>query len=282
MISLDSGPHLGGDRPRGNDKEWVLIGFWSAMADYDFDIGIMGGGAAGLTVASGAAQLGAKTLLVEREEELGGDCLHYGCVPSKTLIKTAQVYHQIKNAGRFGLPRLEVPEVDYADVVRRNGKKISAKNWVIATGSSPSIPPIKDLDKTPYVTNKEIFYLDHLPRSMIILGAGPIATEMAQAFCRLGTKVSVVQRSNQILGKEDKDLADEVLKVLSDEGVTFYLNALVVRTDDRGLEKEAVIKGVAGEINKRVAGAYFSSKIFSNKVRKGLKLFFHLKGRACG
>lgn len=252
------------------------------MADYDFDIGIMGGGAAGLTVASGAAQLGAKTLLVEREEELGGDCLHYGCVPSKTLIKTAQVYHQIKNAGRFGLPRLEVPEVDYADVVRRNGKKISAKNWVIATGSSPSIPPIKDLDKTPYVTNKEIFYLDHLPRSMIILGAGPIATEMAQAFCRLGTKVSVVQRSNQILGKEDKDLADEVLKVLSDEGVTFYLNALVVRTDDRGLEKEAVIKGVAGEINKRVAGAYFSSKIFSNKVRKGLKLFFHLKGRACG
>lgn len=256
------------------------------MPHYDFDIGIIGGGAAGLTVTAGAARLGAKTLLVEREQELGGDCLHFGCVPSKTLIKSAHVYHQMRNAEKFGLPGVEVSEVDYKNVVKRirsvisviqkhdseerfcslgakvefgiptfvdehtillNGKMSSAKNWVVTTGSSPSIPPIEGLDKTPYITNKEIFYLDHLPRSMIIFGAGPIATEMAQAFCRLGTKVSVVQRSGQILSKEDKDLADEVLKVLSDEGVTFYLNGSVVRTHDRGPEKEVVIKSAEGK-----------------------------------
>jgi len=256
------------------------------MPGYDFDIGIIGGGAAGLTVTAGAAQLGAKTLLLEKEQELGGDCLHFGCVPSKTLIKTAHVYHQMKNAEKFGLPRVEVSEVNYGDVVKRiqsvigviqkhdseerfcglgakvefgsplfvdehtirlKGKMISAKNWVMATGSSPSIPPIKGLNKTPYVTNKEIFSLDHLPGSMIILGAGPIATEMAQAFCRLGTKVFVVQRSGQILSKEDKDLADKVLKVLNHEGVTFHLNSSVVRTNDRGSEKEVAIKSTEGK-----------------------------------
>lgn len=256
------------------------------MADHEFDIGILGGGSAGLTVASGAAQLGAKTLLVEREKELGGDCLHFGCVPSKTLIRTAHVYHLIKDAEQFGLPPVEVEPVDFREVAKRiqsvigviqkhdseerfcqlgaqvefgeptfidahairlNGEAHSAKTWVIATGSSPAIPPIEGLDQTPHITNKEIFSLDRLPKSMIILGAGPIATEMAQAFCRLGTKVSVVQRSNQILSKEDKDMADQVMNVLTGEGVTFYLNASVVHTKDLGNEREVMIKAGEGE-----------------------------------
>ena len=82
------------------------------MAQYDYDIGIIGGGAGGLTVAAGAAQLGAKTLLIEKEKELGGDCLHFGCVPSKTLIKSAQVCHLMKNAEKFGLPQVSMPPVD--------------------------------------------------------------------------------------------------------------------------------------------------------------------------
>jgi pyruvate/2-oxoglutarate dehydrogenase complex dihydrolipoamide dehydrogenase (E3) component len=223
------------------------------MSKYDFDIGIIGGGAAGLTVASGAAQLGAKTLLVEKDKELGGDCLHFGCVPSKTLIRTAQVYQAMKKAGDYGLPRVEVPPVDYQAVRKRirsvidtiqrhdseerfcslgvkvefgkpvfvdeqaiqvNGSTHSARHWVIATGSSPGIPQVEGLDKTPYITNKEIFSLEHLPKSMIILGAGPLAIEMAQAFARLGTRVSVVQRSDHILSKEDGDVADEVMRVL--------------------------------------------------------------------
>jgi pyruvate/2-oxoglutarate dehydrogenase complex dihydrolipoamide dehydrogenase (E3) component len=256
------------------------------MAEYDFDIGILGGGSAGLTVAAGTAQLGAKTLLVEKEKELGGDCLHFGCVPSKTLIRTAHVYHLMKNAERFGLPPVEVKPVDFREVTKRiqsvisiiqkhdseerfcnlgakveigeprfvdehairlNGKTLSARAWVIATGSSPGIPPMEGLDKTPHITNKEIFSLTKLPKTMVILGAGPIAIEMAQAFGRLGTKVFVVQRSNQILSKEDKDMTDQVMNVLSNERVVFHLNASVVRTKDLGDEREVVIKTGEGK-----------------------------------
>src|SRR5512147_2523468 len=95
------------------------------MADYDFDIGILGGGAAGLTVAAGSAQLGAKTLLVEKDSELGGDCLHFGCVPSKTLIQTARVYHTVKRASAFGLPQPDVPPIEYARVRERIRSVIS-------------------------------------------------------------------------------------------------------------------------------------------------------------
>ncbi len=255
------------------------------MANYDFDIGILGGGAAGLTIASGAAQLGARTLLIEKEERLGGDCLHYGCVPSKTLIKTAHVFHLIKESGKFGLPDIDMKPVDFKAVAARiqsvigtiqkhdsqerfcglgvkvefgsarftdehsiklKDKTYSAKSWVIATGSSPSIPPIEGLDTTPYITNREIFSLDRLPDSMIFLGGGPIASEMAQAFSRLGSKVTVIQRGGQILSREDKDMADAVMDVMISEGVTFHLNAAIVRVGDLGAEKEVVMKK-AGE-----------------------------------
>ena len=257
------------------------------MSDYDFDIGIIGGGSAGLTVTSGAAQLGAKTLLIEKEKKLGGDCLHFGCVPSKTLIKTAHVYHMIKNAKKFGLPQVDVPPADFKHVSKRiksvidiiqkhdseerfcglgakvefgeprftdehtiqlNGKAVSSKYWVIATGSSPAAPPIKGLDKTPYITNKEIFYLDHLPASMIILGGGPIGTEMGQAFNRLGTKVYIVDRGDQILGKEDKDMAGGVMNVMRSEGVVFHLNSSIEAVKDLGTEKEVTIKNKEGKI----------------------------------
>jgi len=256
------------------------------MAKYDYDIGVIGGGAAGLTVTAGAAQLGAKTLLVEKEKALGGDCLHFGCVPSKTLIKTAHVYHLMKRSGDFGLPSIEQPPVNYQDVVRRirsvieviqeqdseerfcslgakvvfgsprfldehsievDGDILSAKTWVIATGSSPSVPPIEGLDSTPFLTNREIFYLESLPESMIILGAGPIATEMAQAFCRLGSQVDVIQRSGQILSREDKDMADDVMKVLAGEGVRFHLNSRVIRARDNGAKREIIFQDEQGK-----------------------------------
>lgn len=236
------------------------------MADYDYDIGILGGGAAGLTVASGAAQLGAKTLLIEKEPALGGDCLHYGCVPSKTLIRSARLYHDMRHAGRFGLPEVALPPVDFSriagrirDVVARiqkhdseerfcglgakvvfgtayfkddhtvdlNGRAVSAKTWVIATGSSAAIPPIPGLKEVDYITNREIFSLDRLPGTMIVLGAGPIGIEMAQAFGRLGTSVTVVDRTDQILGKEDADMAEAVRSVMQSEGVAFYLGAAI-------------------------------------------------------
>jgi pyruvate/2-oxoglutarate dehydrogenase complex dihydrolipoamide dehydrogenase (E3) component len=184
----------------------------------------------------------------------------------------------------FGLPGVELPPVDYREVAKRiqsvigtiqehdseerfcklgakvefgeatfvdehsiqlNGKTISAKNWVLATGSSPGTPPIDGLDTTPYITNKEIWSLDHLPKSLIILGAGPIAIEMAQAFNRLGSKVTVIQRSNQILSKEDKDMANTVMEVLQSEGVTFHLGSAVLGVRDLVNEREVTIQNGA-------------------------------------
>jgi pyruvate/2-oxoglutarate dehydrogenase complex dihydrolipoamide dehydrogenase (E3) component len=255
------------------------------MANFDYDIGVIGGGAAGLTVTSGSAQLGAKTLLIEKEKELGGDCLHFGCVPSKTLIKTAHVYHMMKTAEKYGLPNVDVPSVDFKTIsnriksvidviqrhdseerfcnlgakvefgepvfvdehsVRLNGKTVSAKSWVIATGSSPFVPPIEGLDTIDYITNKEIFYLDSLPKSMIIFGGGPIGSEMGQAFNRLGTKVYIVDRSDQILGKEDKDMADTVKQVMESEGVVFHLNTSIEAVRNIGRQKEVILKDKEG------------------------------------
>jgi len=255
------------------------------MAKYDLDIGIIGGGAAGLTVAAGAAQLGARTLLVEKEPDLGGDCLHYGCVPSKTLIRTAHVYHQLRRSAEYGLPPVEAGPVDFALVadrirsviaeiqkhdsverfcrlgsqvefgepefidehsVRLNGKHLSAKYWVIATGSSPSPPRLEALRSVDYITNREIFSLARLPPTMIVLGAGPIAMEMAQAFQRLGTQVRVIQRSGQILSREDKDMADTVMEVLKNEGVTIHLNTRLVDASQKNGSKSVTVEDAEG------------------------------------
>ena len=252
---------------------------------YDYDIGIIGGGAAGLTVASGAAQLGAKTLLIEKEPALGGDCLHYGCVPSKTLIRSAHVYHDIKQADRYGLPVVDLPPVDFAGIARRirdviaviqehdsearfcklgakvvfgraffknphtvdlDGRPISAKKWVIATGSSAAIPPIPGLREIETITNREIFSLKRLPDRMVVLGAGPIGIEMAQAFGRLGTRVTVVDRGEQILGKEDPDMAAAVQAVLTAEGVGFHLGAAIERVAAVGGCSTVTITTAAG------------------------------------
>ncbi len=256
------------------------------MTTYDFDLGVLGGGAAGLTITAGASRLGAKTLLVEKSPALGGDCLHYGCVPSKTLIRTARVNHDIRHAEKFGLPQVDIKPVDFKQVVKRirsvisiiqkhdsverfcalgarvefgqaefidehairlNGKTYSAKTWALATGSSPAIPPIAGLDTVSYLTNKDIFYMDRLPASMIILGGGSVGIEMAQAFNRLGTRVTVIQRSGQILSKEDKDLADTVMQTLSNEGVSFVLESSILTVTEKAGSKTVTLKNGAGK-----------------------------------
>ncbi len=235
------------------------------MAPFDFDIGILGAGSAGLTAASGATKFGAKVLLVEREK-MGGDCLHYGCVPSKTLIRTAKVRHDMLHAERFGLPEVALPPVDFRSVRERilsvvntiqqhdsperfcslgvrvefgephftdthtvsiGSATYTARSWLIATGSSPAVPDIPGLADTPYLTNRELFYLDSIPASLVILGGGPIAVEMAQAFARLGTKATIIQRSSQLLTREDRDLAAVIQTALEADGVVVHLNAQV-------------------------------------------------------
>jgi pyruvate/2-oxoglutarate dehydrogenase complex dihydrolipoamide dehydrogenase (E3) component len=187
----------------------------------------------------------------------------------------------MKNARRFGLPDVALPKVDFRDIaariksvideiqphdseerfcglgakvefgdaqftdehsIRINGRTFTAKNWVIATGSSAMVPTIDGLDKAPYITNREIFYLDSLPGSMICIGGGPIAIEMAQAFSRLGTSVTVVEYGKQILGKEDPDMAAAVMRALQAEGVKFVLGAEVSGVMDFGSWSEITVK----------------------------------------
>ena len=261
------------------------------MPSYDYDIGVIGGGAAGLTAASGAARAGARTILIEKEGRLGGDCLHYGCVPSKTLIKTAKVRRLMQRSHDFGLPRHDPQPVDFRMVKRRiqqvidaiqehdsverfcdlgvkvefgesafsddhlvrvDGSPVTARTWVVACGSSPAPPPVDALAQSACLTNRDIFYLDKLPEQLIILGAGPIGVEMAQAFCRLGSRVRVVQRSGRILTREDPELSDLLRAGLEKEGIVFHLNSRLKTIVEMGGYKEVHIEadGV-GEIRLR-------------------------------
>lgn len=233
----------------------------------DFDLIVIGGGAAGLTVTAGAARLGVRVLVIEREGRLGGDCLHFGCVPSKTLIATARVRHMLSRSGDFGLPAVAAPPVDFSAVRRRiegviagiqehdsperfrslgaevrfgdarfvddhvielDGKRVSADRFVLATGSRAAVPDIPGLAEAGFITNRELFSLEKLPESLVILGGGPIAVEMGQAFVRLGSRVTLVQRSGRILSREDPELAALAAARLVAEGLDLRLAAKVV------------------------------------------------------
>ncbi|GAB4252262.1 dihydrolipoyl dehydrogenase family protein [Deferrisoma sp.] len=243
------------------------------MAQREYDLGVLGGGAAGLTVAAGAAQFGAKTILIEKADRLGGDCLHFGCVPSKTLIRTAGVWAQTRRAAEFGLPELDLPPVDLAAVMARvravietiqehdsperfcrlgaevrfgearfvdphtvdlGGESISARAWVIATGSRPALPPVEGLADTPHWTNETVFAQTRLPERLLVLGGGPIGLELAQAFGRLGARVTVVEFLDRILGPEDPDVAEILRERLGAEGLEIRTGTKAVRAEPHG------------------------------------------------
>jgi pyruvate/2-oxoglutarate dehydrogenase complex dihydrolipoamide dehydrogenase (E3) component len=261
------------------------------MAPFDYDLGIIGGGAAGLTAAAGGAQFGAKTILIEKSPRLGGDCLHFGCVPSKTLIRTASVWAVAKRSREFGLPGLTLPPVDLGDVMDRvhsvidsiqrhdsverfcalgaevrfgeptfadehvvivDGKRITAKNWIIATGSSPVAPPVEGLKEVPFWTNETVFSQRILPSRLIVLGGGPIGLEIAQAFGRLGSKVIIVEFMDQILGPEDRDLAELLRTRLEEEGNEIHVSTKALKVERRGSIFLLTVAPVSGEGKSRV------------------------------
>jgi mercury(II) reductase len=238
----------------------------------DYDVLVIGGGAAGLSAAGIATNLGAKTAMIEREA-LGGDCTWTGCVPSKTLLKAAKVVQQARQAHKYGLTdhemsvdfggvmehvrevRQEVYEdadapeifedmdidvvegdahfVDSHTVAVRNAegttRQLTGTYVVVATGASPLVPPIDGLDEVDYLTNHTLFELEEQPERLAIVGAGPIGTEMAQAFTRLGTDVTVIDMADRILANDDPELAATLRETLEEEGVTYVLEAQVER-----------------------------------------------------
>ncbi len=226
------------------------------------DICVIGGGSGGLSVAAGAVQMGVRVVLVEGGL-MGGDCLNFGCVPSKALIAAAKHAHAMTSGAAFGITPV-TPDVDYAaakahvakviagiaphdsverfaalgvKVVQSYGKFISkrklqagdtvirARRFVIATGSSPLVPPIPGLDTVPYLTNETIFALRQRPDHLIIIGGGPIGMELAQAHIRLGANVTVLE-GLKALGKDDPELAEIALARIRGEGVKIVEGAM--------------------------------------------------------
>lgn len=227
------------------------------------DIAIIGAGSGGLSVAAGAAQLGARVVLCEKHK-MGGDCLNYGCVPSKSLIAAAESAEAVRSSGRFGINGHE-PKIDFrkvnghvhgvisaiapndsverfrglgADVIEAparfvsptmivaDGRQIEARRFVVATGSRAFVPPITGLRDVPYLTNETVFDLTEAPGHLVVIGGGPIGLELAQAHRRLGSKVTVLEASS-ILPKDDPDAVDVVRERLQSEGITIFENAQV-------------------------------------------------------
>lgn len=253
------------------------------------DIAIIGGGAGGLSLAAGASQLDAQIVLVE-SGKMGGDCLNTGCVPSKSLLSAAKAYYHVKQADYFGV-RTEKLNLNFnkvmqhvkqviatiekndsierfeslgVKVIQASGKfldektlqagdyHIKAKRFVVATGSSPFVPPIPGLDHVPYETNETIFDLTEQPKHFIVIGGGPIGCELAQAFAMLGSQVTILE-GFKILPKDDTDSATIVREQLEKTGITIHENIKVQQVSSTEnnhiavtIEKDGKTETIAG------------------------------------
>jgi len=247
------------------------------------DICVIGAGSAGLSVAAGASQMGAETVLIEKGK-MGGDCLNYGCVPSKALLVAAKAAHAHVRAARLGL-RGPAPEVDFAAVaahvrgviaaiapqdsverfeglgvrvVQAEGTftgprevavgdlRIRARRFVVATGSRPLVPPIPGLETVPFLTNETVFDLTALPAHLIVIGGGPIGCELGQAFRLLGARVTIVEMAS-ILPKDDPELVDVVRQSLRDAGIDVREGTRVMRVAKAEGGIEVTVDAGAGE-----------------------------------
>ncbi len=253
------------------------------MEQIKTDVCVIGAGSGGLSVAAGASQLGARVVLLERGE-MGGDCLNYGCVPSKALIAAGRVAEAFRGSGQFGIIPV-VPEIAYekvhdhvnavvaaikpndsverfeglgVNVIKAAGKfvgsrevaagevRISAKYFVVATGSCAVIPPIQGLADVPYLTNETIFNLRECPKHLIVVGGGPIGCELAQAYRRLGAKVTVVEMF-RILSNDDPEAAEVVRRQFRREGVELCEGMRVSKVQSAEIGVAIEVAGETGQ-----------------------------------
>ena len=245
-----------------------------SLQQLNVDICVIGAGAAGLSVAAGAAQLGLSVVLFE-EGEMGGDCLNTGCVPSKALIAAAKTAHAMQHASRFGIEDAKavidwnklrghidgvietIAPIDSQErfeglgctvfrehavftdprTVESASAKVTAQKFVIATGASAFVPPIPGLSETPFLTNETVFAQETQPKSLIVLGGGVIGVELGQAFARLGTQVTLVEAMT-IMGPQEPEAVEIVRASLTADGVTVHegTKAVAVSGDQNEIE----------------------------------------------
>jgi pyruvate/2-oxoglutarate dehydrogenase complex dihydrolipoamide dehydrogenase (E3) component len=251
-----------------------------------YNLVVLGAGTAGLVAAAGAAGLGARVALVERHL-MGGDCLNVGCVPSKSIIRSARAAHAVGSAHRFGVRVAGGVEVDFAavmdrmrglravisrhdsarrfsedlgidlyfgqarftgaDTVEVGGAPLRFVRAVIATGARASTPSIPGLDKTGFLTNHNVFNLTEQPRRLAVIGGGPIGCELAQTFARLGTEVTIIETADRFLQREDRDAAEILKAALVRDGVVVRLSSSLERVQPEGEDKVLFLRAPSGE-----------------------------------
>jgi len=232
------------------------------MTKYDNNLVVVGGGSAGLIAALVAATVKARVTLVERDR-MGGDCLNTGCVPSKTLIRSAKVAHYLRTAQRYGVaagpPKVDFPQVmgrvqdaiaaiapkdsmaryralgvdcvagnaELVDAhhVRVGDRVISTRSIVLATGAEPLVPPIPGLADADPLTSDNLWSLHQLPQRLLVMGGGPIGCELAQAFARLGSQVTLMDMEPRLLPREDEDTSGFVAELFAEEGIDVRLES---------------------------------------------------------
>lgn len=245
-----------------------------------YNLVVIGAGSAGLISAAVAAGLGARVALVERQF-LGGDCLNVGCVPSKALIRAGRIVHEARRAKRFGMAPAASAEPDFAAAMERMrriraeiapndsalryrdelgvdvflgdatfaaGDRVEVDDLplvfskaIIATGGRATAPPIPGLSEAGYLTNETVFSLTGAPRRLAVIGGGPIGCELAQAFCRLGSDVTILEMADQVLNREDPDAAAIVEGALRRDGVHLEMSASIERIETTAAGKQLVL-----------------------------------------